>query len=489
MDGLSYLHEVRARYVSGFLKKRDEYRAADPGWTAEVWLQPRTGDDQSRDPICVDLIRKRDDGKIDVTEFAGDELLEGSLIATFDVGQAQVKVYPLSWEICPVWCNLKSRLDVTALDVWRTRWMNPDAKSDSEAGVSRSVHCMSRPAQEGGGYVQEIDFGTAPVDGLIELVAVLAEHGATEIELGRSDGSDIGPEWVARLQHPDLTVSDVTEMVALSFRSLPEVKTATITSTDTIVITAHGSSSTFNLFTGNLYQVLLRAGTEARLREFWNFIRGQRGVFQPEDPPELSDLCVVLKDDRFFNELTDNGKRTASWVTRRFLADLWLCCVWDRPRSISFVQDDEPARYELSADEFIARAVQNTCKNHKDVDLAEEGPLLIARTGDAFCSALLFNAGYWNSITDRIRGELLVCVPARDVVLITGSQTPNGVEEMKKAAARVTAGGNHLISETILKRVGGQWSLFKLDPHAASMPTESAAVANASAKRAWWKLW
>ncbi len=87
-----------------------------------------------------------------------------------------------------------------------------------------------------------------------------------------------------------------------------------------------------------------------------------------------------------------------------------------------------------------------------------------------------------------MRGAILACVPARDVVLIAGSEARGAVPALRKAAATVSAGGDHLISETILLRTGDGWRDYDEVAAPSPGPGRSAGPA-ASAAKPWWKFW
>ena len=60
-----------------------------------------------------------------------------------------------------------------------------------------------------------------------------------------------------------------------------------------------------------------------------------------------------------------------------------------------------------------------------------------------------------------IPGELVVGVPARDVVIVTGSQSAPGLEKARRAVDRVFfAGDDNLLTRRLLVRRGGMWEPF-----------------------------
>ena len=76
-------------------------------------------------------------------------------------------------------------------------------------------------------------------------------------------------------------------------------------------------------------------------------------------------------------------------------------------------------------------------------------------------SSLLLAESFWLRMRAAVPGDLVVGVPARDVVIVTGSQSAPGLEKARRAVDRVFfAGDDNLLSRRLLIRRGGMWEPF-----------------------------
>jgi uncharacterized protein YtpQ (UPF0354 family) len=79
---------------------------------------------------------------------------------------------------------------------------------------------------------------------------------------------------------------------------------------------------------------------------------------------------------------------------------------------------------------------------------------------DGLASTLLLAESVWTGLADSVPGELVVGVPARDVVIVTGSQSRPGLERVRRAVNRMFfAGDRHLLTRHLLIRRGGVWEV------------------------------
>jgi hypothetical protein len=90
---------------------------------------------------------------------------------------------------------------------------------------------------------------------------------------------------------------------------------------------------------------------------------------------------------------------------------------------------------------------------------------------DGLESSLLLSSEFWSRLEGRLPGELVVGVPARDVVIVTGSQSQAGLEKARRAVDRVFfAGDEHLLTRQLLVRRGNAWEPFERSARPAGRP-------------------
>ena len=81
---------------------------------------------------------------------------------------------------------------------------------------------------------------------------------------------------------------------------------------------------------------------------------------------------------------------------------------------------------------------------------------------DGLESSLLLADPFWERLARRVPGRLVVGVPSRDVVVVTGSESRAGLARVRGAVDRVLfAGDEHLLCPDLLvRRNDGRWEPF-----------------------------
>jgi uncharacterized protein YtpQ (UPF0354 family) len=148
-------------------------------------------------------------------------------------------------------------------------------------------------------------------------------------------------------------------------------------------------------------------------------------------------------------------------VAEPLVADLYVVYAFDQPRALRYSTHQDLARLGLVAGPALReRALDNLRERLEDV--GEEGDDACGRlvAGGVFEASLLLVDDLWDALEPIVEGTLVVSVPARDVLLYTGSAVPGGLRSLRAARDHVLAVGDHLVSETLLARVDGRWERF-----------------------------
>jgi uncharacterized protein YtpQ (UPF0354 family) len=117
-------------------------------------------------------------------------------------------------------------------------------------------------------------------------------------------------------------------------------------------------------------------------------------------------------------------------------------------------------RVELSRRDLRRRAANNLDSMLDSVRIHGQPPALML-SFQGLESSLVLADPFWDSIEESVPGELVIGVPARDVVIMTGSASRTGIAKARRAVDRVFfAGGPHLLMQDLMVRRRGEWQVY-----------------------------
>jgi uncharacterized protein YtpQ (UPF0354 family) len=85
---------------------------------------------------------------------------------------------------------------------------------------------------------------------------------------------------------------------------------------------------------------------------------------------------------------------------------------------------------------------------------------MITAGGDYEASLLVLDS-IWSGGQMDVSGEAVVAVPTRDLLLVTGSQNPQGIEKVRQMVKEASDGGSYRLTQKLFVYRNGRFTEFK----------------------------
>jgi hypothetical protein len=180
MDLAGFIGRVRDHYVEQFENFTAAQALESAQGASEVKLRLQETSELFGHVYCVDFLKPDADGGTRVLEFQPERILSFDEIQAA-IGDAELSVEHLRWDDVVI-LHDSPGLPSDTLLAWFERWFDPNDERHAVGGeISRVIHSMLvRPE------MLSIDFGTAPPEAFVELLALLEEQGALSIRVTTS---------------------------------------------------------------------------------------------------------------------------------------------------------------------------------------------------------------------------------------------------------------------------------------------------------------
>lgn len=165
-------------------------------------------------------------------------------------------------------------------------------------------------------------------------------------------------------------------------------------------------------------------------------------------------LLVTGRDDR----------GSQSCLRDEFLGGLAVAYSFGPPYGERLITPADLDRLGVTRRDLHRLAAGNLRAAVERVQVIGQPPTLML-SFDGLESSVLLDAPFWEELSGSVPGELVVGVPARDVVMVTGSASPPGMAKMRRAVDRVFfAGSPRLLSPDLLVWRRGAWEVLRPVP-------------------------
>jgi uncharacterized protein YtpQ (UPF0354 family) len=172
------------------------------------------------------------------------------------------------------------------------------------------------------------------------------------------------------------------------------------------------------------------------------------GELPPLDP---KNIVPIIKERGWPEEVRADarrrgGKEPADQVVEKFNDQLVIVYAEDTPLNIRYITGDILDKAGVDRRKLRAMAVANLRRKLPDIK-THEGPVISMLTaGGNYEASLLLLDELWSSGRFKVDGDIVIAVPSRDVLLITGSKNSAGIARLRELAGQIMSESNYTLT-------------------------------------------
>jgi hypothetical protein len=181
-------------------------------------------------------------------------------------------------------------------------------------------------------------------------------------------------------------------------------------------------------------------------------------------PIDKSMVRLALRPQAYVSEIIQHmGASPAPIFARPFAADLAIVPVLDFTRSIRFVAERDLEKLGITEQELFQVAEQNLRTSLRP--LAEVAPAPVAnsigRIGDEYASVRIVFHDDWSELAARLNQQLIVMVPAPDLLLYGSGATPVAIDALRSLGMEAARRSQRPLSPAVLRWTSAGWEQLK----------------------------
>jgi uncharacterized protein YtpQ (UPF0354 family) len=172
-------------------------------------------------------------------------------------------------------------------------------------------------------------------------------------------------------------------------------------------------------------------------------------------------IVPVIKDRKWLSDLQQTLKaqgKEQEHLSESFNDELIIVYAEDDPTRMRYLTADEDIG--VSRTELRALAIENLRRILPKIEMrAGDHVFLVAAGGDYEASLLLLD-DVWSGGQIKVNGDIVVAIPARDVLLVTGSRDRTGVRKVRELATKLVAEGPYGLTDPLFVYRNGRFTKF-----------------------------
>jgi uncharacterized protein YtpQ (UPF0354 family) len=219
-----------------------------------------------------------------------------------------------------------------------------------------------------------------------------------------------------------------------------------------------GSGISLTMFLDNAY-AQYSANPQARAEVMQRYIGSLLDSRAAAAPVDRARIVPVVKDRGWLRALPGSGKRPQH-VFEDLNEDLVVVYAEDSPKSIRYLAAKDLEQLGLRREELRPLAVGNLEKLLPDIQLRRGELVSMLTAGGNYEASLLLLDAIWSGGQLQVDGEIVVAVPARDLLLFTGSRHKAGVARLREIAVRAAREESYSLTGRLFVYRNGKFQRF-----------------------------
>lgn len=175
--------------------------------------------------------------------------------------------------------------------------------------------------------------------------------------------------------------------------------------------------------------------------------------------PPLRRECVVamVKPADFYADMPEAADRS---VWERYNDDLIVAYMQDSEYTLASIGVDDLKALEISRESLRELALSNMARLLPKIEVTEVDGIRYVIAGGTLEASLILMNGIWTTENFPVDGSIVVAIPCRDLLAVTGSDNADAIERLRAFAQKWYDEGDHPITPNIFRLSGDSFTTF-----------------------------
>jgi uncharacterized protein YtpQ (UPF0354 family) len=267
-------------------------------------------------------------------------------------------------------------------------------------------------------------------------------------------------------QSQTLSPQKFTETFAAEMRkAVPTLNVTIVAPLELRVKDATGHETTS--FLDNAYRSyrMTPADGDAIIAQYVVSFKESRGAI--DTPIDKTRIVPVIKDKNYLagvrESLVARGQSAPDFMDlyEVYNSELWIFYAEDSPKNMRFLSKKDLAKLDLDTNSVRTLAVENLRKIVPQPEIMGGNGIYMLRAGGDYEASLLLADKLWTSGQFKVDGDIVVAVPSRDVVIITGSSNRAAIAKAREVATKTLAEAAYRLTPELFVYRNGKFEVFR----------------------------
>ena len=179
------------------------------------------------------------------------------------------------------------------------------------------------------------------------------------------------------------------------------------------------------------------------------YTNASKELFIPKEKVREERIVPIVKDYRFLNKTAKlKSDFEKEFLYEKYNEELYIFYAEDRETTITYLKKEDIAHIGKSLEDIKSKAIENLGELASSIERhGEIGDYMLTMGGNYESSLILLDI--WKKDNFPVDGDIVIGVPARDLIFVTGSNDKENIQRIKDKVKEVNDMGDHVVSNKL----------------------------------------
>lgn len=197
------------------------------------------------------------------------------------------------------------------------------------------------------------------------------------------------------------------------------------------------------------------------------YINASEDLYKSTDSINISRIVPVIKDKNYITDieksLSEKGdvESNTDLVFEKYNEELIVVFAEDQEKSIKYFSIEDLIKTGFPRDNLLEKSVSNLKQILPEIQSVGDSGLFGLLAGGVYESSLILFESIWNKDNFDVKGDIVIAIPTRDLLFVTGSQDFNGLDNVRENIKESFEIGSYFLTTELFIWTGKKFEIFK----------------------------
>lgn len=182
---------------------------------------------------------------------------------------------------------------------------------------------------------------------------------------------------------------------------------------------------------------------------------------QPTPDFDYSNIVPIVKDLRYINHVKELCQpKPLPLYYESYNEWLYILYAQDRKERISYLTPQDITNHQIDTSKLRALGLKNLLERLTNIEMHGDYGLFLLTAGGNYEASFILNDAFWAK-DFPVDGEVVIGIPSRDVLIISGTQEQENLALLKDKVATISASNNYLITDQLFVYRNGIFEVYQ----------------------------